>query len=67
MPRNKVCTCNGEMTNSNTFEFIIEGSKIELRCRRCRGLAAWWNLSPKEKKIIPSKRTWSREERLAMR
>ncbi len=67
MPRSKVCRCNGEITNSNTFEFKIDDSKIELRCRRYSGLVAWWNVFRKANKIMPSKRTWSHEERLAMR
>lgn len=67
MPRYKVCRCNEEITKSNRFEFKIEDSKIELRCHRCTGLVAWLNVSPKANKIMPSKRAWSHEERLAMR
>ncbi|MGC1135222.1 MAG: hypothetical protein WA941_20510 [Nitrososphaeraceae archaeon] len=67
MPRSKVCRCNDEITKSNRFEFKIKDSKIELRCRRCTGLVAGWNVSPKTNKIMPSKRAWSHEECLAMR
>jgi hypothetical protein len=67
MPRSKVCRCDYEVTKSNRFEFKIKDSIIELRCRRCTGLVTWWNVSPKANKMMPSKRAWYHEERLAMR
>jgi hypothetical protein len=65
MPRTKECSCDGGMTNSNAMEFVIIGSRIELRCRKCNGMIRWWNED--SKKIIPIRRAWSDEECSSMR
>jgi hypothetical protein len=65
MPLTKECICDRRMTNSNAVEFMIIGSRIELRCHKCNGLVRWWNED--NKKIIPLRRAWSEEESLAMR
>lgn len=64
MPRSKKCSCTQGMTNSNTMDLVIEGSSMELRCRRCNGIFGWWIGSTK--KIRPIRRSWSEEERSEM-
>jgi hypothetical protein len=61
------CICNTGMTNSKIEFFIINNSRVELRCKRCKGLVSWWNISARTKKIMTFKRAWSEEECLAMR
>jgi hypothetical protein len=63
MPLTKECIC--DRTNSNTAEFMIIGSRIELRCRKCNGVIRWWNED--NKKNIPLRRAWSDEECSTMR
>jgi hypothetical protein len=65
MSRTKECSCNQGMTNSNTKEFVINDSMIELRRRKCNGVVRWWNED--DKKITPSRRVWSEEECSSMR
>jgi hypothetical protein len=48
----------------HSVEFVIIGSKIELRCRQCNGVIKWWNEDTK--KIRPLRHSWSDEERSAM-
>jgi hypothetical protein len=55
------------MTNSKLIEFDLSNSRVELRCRSCNGLVGWWDVPSGVKKIMPFKRMWSEEERLAMR
>jgi hypothetical protein len=49
----------------HSVEFMIIGSKIELRCRQCNGVIKWWN--EETNKIIPFRRSWSDEDCSAMR
>ncbi|HXW11209.1 MAG TPA: hypothetical protein VD694_00505 [Nitrososphaeraceae archaeon] len=42
------------------------GSRIELECTKCKGIVNWWEKPVHTRKIIPFKRKWSDEERLAM-
>ena len=65
MPGIKKCTCDREMSDTNVIEFIIIGSRIELRCNRCNDMIGWWH--DLTKKIMPCRRAWSHEECLAMR
>jgi hypothetical protein len=65
MRRTIECNCNRGVTNFRSVKFGINGSIIELECNTCNGLVGWWH-SP-TKKIMPLKRKWSREERMAMR
>ena len=65
MRRNKECDCRRGITNYKSVEFVINDSKLELRCIICDGLIGWWN-GP-TKKIVPLKRQWSEDECLAMR
>ena len=65
MPRTKECICDWRMTKSNTAEFTIIGSRIQLRCRECNGVIKWWNED--NKKIKPLRRSWSDEECSSMR
>jgi hypothetical protein len=68
MPWSEDCICNRGMTNSKAIEFFkIGGSRIELRCGRCKGLLGWWDEPSRTRKILPFKRAWSEEECLAMR
>ncbi len=65
MERTEECTCDCMMTGVCATEFVIIGTRIELRCKNCNGLIGWWkDLTKRE---VPFKRTWSHEERLAMR
>jgi hypothetical protein len=59
------CTCHEEITGSKSIEFMIIGSRIELRCHKCNGLVSWWPKSTK--KARPFRLKWSKEERFAMR
>jgi hypothetical protein len=63
MSQSKECSCDRRMPNS--AEFVIIGSKIELRCRQCNGVIKWWN--EETGKIIPFRRSWSDEDYSAMR
>ncbi len=65
MKRVKECTCGRMKTDFHSLEFVIIGSQIELRCTNCSGLIGWWH--DLTKKEVPFRRTWSDEERLAMR
>ena len=65
MRRTIECDCNRGVTNFRSVKFGSNGSIIELECNTCNGLVGWWH-SP-TKKIMPLKRKWSREERMAMR
>jgi hypothetical protein len=59
------CNCDREMTNLTAMEFVIIGSKIVLRCRRCNSTIRWWNEDTE--KIIPFRRRWSDKECSLMR
>lgn len=62
------CTCSRRLSGSKQIGFVkISDSRTELRCGRCRGLIGWWDEQPRTRKIMPFKRAWSEEERLAMR
>ena len=65
MPWIKKCTCDREKSDTDTIEFMVIGSRIELRCNKCNGMIGWWDDSTK--KVVPSRRAWSHKERLAMR
>jgi hypothetical protein len=65
MSSTKEYTCDRQMSNSNAMEFVINGSKIELRCRKCNGMIRWWDED--SKKITPFRRSWSDEDCSAMR
>jgi hypothetical protein len=43
MPSDKECTCDREMSDVDTIEFIIVGSRIELQCKKCIGIIGWWD------------------------
>jgi hypothetical protein len=66
MPWIKKCTCDREKNDTDTMEFIIIGSRIELRCDKCNGMIGWWD-DDSTKKVVPSRQAWSHKERLAMR
>ena len=65
MARNKECSCNQGMTNSNAMELVIKDSSMQLRCRKCKGIFGWRIGSAK--KIRPIRRSWSEKERSEMR
>jgi hypothetical protein len=65
MRRTIECNCNRRVTNFRSVRFEIRSSIIELECNICNGLVGWWHSLTK--KIMPLKRKWSEEERLAMR
>jgi hypothetical protein len=44
---------------------VITDLRIELRCRKCKGIFRWWNEDTK--KIVPLRHSWSDEECSAMR
>ena len=60
------CICSQSTIKAIEF-FNINNSRVELRCRRCKGLMGWWDVPQNTRKIIPFKRECSEEERLAMR
>ena len=43
-----------------SVEFMINGSRIELRCRKCNSMVGWWHIFTD--KIMPVKRARSEEE-----
>ena len=59
------CNCNRGIINFRSIRFMINGSRIELRCRKCNRMVGWWYTQAK--KIMPIKRLWSKAECLAMR
>ena len=59
------CSCNHGIINFRAIRFMINGSRIELRCRKCNHMVGWWHIFTE--RIMPLKRTWSEEERKAMR
>lgn len=65
MRRSKECDCNRGITNFDSVKFEINDTSLELKCTICDGLIGWWDRPAK--KIVPLKRKWSEEERLAMR
>jgi hypothetical protein len=62
---NKEHRCNHGVINFNSVEFMINDSRIELRCRKCNNMVGWWHIFAE--KIKPIKRAWSEEECLAMK
>jgi hypothetical protein len=66
MRQTKVCSCNHQIFDFSLIEFMVNDYKIELRCRKCNGIVGWWD-ERGTKKITPIKRTWSKDECLAMR
>jgi hypothetical protein len=53
-------------TDFYELQFIITETQIELQCNRCNRLIEWWqNFATKN--VVPFRRVWSQEERLAMR
>jgi hypothetical protein len=65
MKQVKECTCGHTIADLHSLEFAIIGSQIELRCNNCNGLIRWWN--DLSKNAAHFRRTWSDEERSAMR
>ena len=65
MRRTKECNCNHGIFDFSLVEFMVNNSRIELRCRKCNGIVGWWDAQCT--KIMPNKRVWSEEECLAMR
>ncbi len=59
------CGCSHGIINFRSIRFMITGSRIELRCRKCNRLVVWWHVFTE--KIMPSRQAWSEEERKAMR
>jgi hypothetical protein len=57
--------CNHGIINFRSIRFMINGFRIELRCRKCNLMIDWWHIFTE--KIMPFRRTWSEEERKAMR
>jgi hypothetical protein len=66
MRRTKECSCNHGIFDFSLVEFMVNKSRIELRCRKCNGIIGWWD-EQGTKKIMPIKRVWSEEECLTMR
>jgi hypothetical protein len=62
------CFCKTDGVWHKRMEyFMINGSRIELRCCNCNGLVNWWMEHPRTRNIIPAKRGWSDEDRRVMR
>jgi hypothetical protein len=59
------CNCNQGIINFRSIRFMINGSRIELRCRNCNRMVGWWHIFTE--KIMPLRQTWSKEERKATR
>lgn len=63
------CNCNHGIINFRSIRFMINGSRIELRCRKCNRkcnrMIGWWHVFTE--KIMPLRQAWSEEERKAMR
>ncbi len=59
------CNCNQGIINFKSIRFMINGSRIELRCRNCNRMVGGWHIFTE--KIMPLRQTWSKEERKAMR
>jgi hypothetical protein len=59
------CKCNRGIIDFGSIRFGINGSGMELRCRKCNRMVGWWHIFTE--KIMPLRRTWSEEERKAMR
>jgi hypothetical protein len=57
--------CNHWVTNFKSVDLMIYDSIREIWCIKCSSLVGWWDIPTK--KIIPIRRTWTKEERLAMR
>ena len=64
MRRNKECKCNHRIINFRHVKFKIDGSRIKLKCTKCKHLIGWWHIQTE--KIMPIKRAWSKEECLTM-
>ena len=58
------CNCNQGIINFKSIRFMINGSRIELRCRNCNRMVGGHIFT---EKIMPLRQTWSKEERKAMR
>ena len=65
MKQVKECTCGRAITDLHSLEFAIIGTQIVLRCSNCNGLIRWWNELSKTE--VQFRRTWSDEDRWAMR
>ncbi len=61
------CDCRAGTTSLRSVKINIIGSRIELECTKCNGVVDWWEEPAHNRKIMPFKRTWSDEERSAMR
>jgi hypothetical protein len=59
------CNCNRGIIDFRSIRFWTNGSRMELRCRKCNRMVGWWHIFTEE--IMPLRRTWSEEERKAMR
>jgi hypothetical protein len=61
------CDCNYGVINFNfrSVRFIVNNSRMELRCRKCNRMVGWWHTFTE--KIMPLRQTWSEVERKAMR
>jgi hypothetical protein len=59
------CNCNRGIIDFRSVRFGTNGSRMELRCRKCNRMVGWWHIFTE--KIMPLRRTWSEEERKAMR
>jgi hypothetical protein len=59
------CNCNHGIINFRSIRFTINGSRMELRCRKCNQMVGWWHIFTE--KVMPLRQTWSEEERKAMR
>ena len=49
------CIYNQGIINFRAIRFMINGSRIELRCRKCNRMVGWWHIFTE--KIVPLKRT----------
>ena len=57
--------CNHRIINFRSIRFMINNSRIELRCRKCNLMIGWWHIFIE--KVMPLRQTWSEEARKAMR
>ena len=65
MRRNKECQCNHRIVNFRYIRFKRYGYTVKLERTKCNNLIGRWYIQTE--KIIPTKREWSKEERLTMR
>jgi hypothetical protein len=40
----KECNCNRGIINFRSIRFMINDSRIELRCRKFNRMAGWWHI-----------------------